>query len=85
MIHAKTATVDGRWATVGTANIDRLSLTGNHEINLEFVSKRYASVMEGIFRRDLSQSRRLTWNEWQARPYLHRLGERLLRPLAPLM
>lgn len=85
MIHAKTATVDGRWATVGTANIDRLSLTGNHEINLEFVSKRYASVMEGVFRRDLSQSRRLTWSEWQERPYLHRLGERLLRPLAPLM
>ena len=28
MVHAKTATVDGTWSTVGTANIDRLSLTG---------------------------------------------------------
>src|SRR5690606_26215236 len=28
MVHAKTATIDGRGTTVGTANIDRLSLTG---------------------------------------------------------
>ena len=26
MVHAKTATVDGAWATIGTANIDRLSI-----------------------------------------------------------
>ena len=37
MVHAKTATIDGRWSTVGTANIDRLSLTGNYEINLEIL------------------------------------------------
>ena len=28
MIHAKTATIDGQWSTVGTANLDRLSLAG---------------------------------------------------------
>ena len=37
MVHAKTATIDGSWATVGTANIDRLSLQGNYEINLEVI------------------------------------------------
>ncbi len=26
MVHAKTATIDGSWATIGTANIDRLSM-----------------------------------------------------------
>ncbi len=35
MIHAKSATIDGVWSTVGTANLDRLSLTGNFEINVE--------------------------------------------------
>jgi cardiolipin synthase A/B len=29
MVHAKTATIDGEWTTIGTANIDRLSLMGN--------------------------------------------------------
>ncbi len=37
MVHAKTSTIDGRWSTVGTANIDRLSMTGNYEVNVEFV------------------------------------------------
>ena len=37
MVHAKTATIDGSWSTVGTANIDRLSLQGNYEINVEVI------------------------------------------------
>jgi cardiolipin synthase len=37
MVHAKTATIDGSWSTVGTANVDRLSLQGNYEINVEFI------------------------------------------------
>ncbi|WP_283176024.1 phospholipase D-like domain-containing protein, partial [Klebsiella pneumoniae] len=39
MVHAKTATVDGTWTTVGTANIDRLSLSGNYEINIEVIDR----------------------------------------------
>ena len=34
MLHAKTATIDGAWSTVGSANIDHLSLLGHYEINL---------------------------------------------------
>ena len=39
MVHAKTATIDGTWSTVGTANIDRLSLQGNYEINVEVIDE----------------------------------------------
>ncbi|MDO4791485.1 MAG: phospholipase D-like domain-containing protein [Buchananella hordeovulneris] len=85
MIHAKTATVDGRWSTVGTANIDRLSLRGNYEVNLEFFDNGHARNMEAIFQRDLLQSRQLTVQEWENRPMLHRIGERLLKPFAPLI
>ena len=49
MVHAKTATVDGRWATVGTANIDRLSMTGNYEVNVEFIDAGMADEMERIY------------------------------------
>ncbi len=37
MVHAKTSTIDGSWSTVGTANVDRLSLQGNYEINVEVI------------------------------------------------
>ncbi|MDO5727510.1 MAG: phosphatidylserine/phosphatidylglycerophosphate/cardiolipin synthase family protein, partial [Bowdeniella nasicola] len=44
MVHAKTAVIDGRWSTVGTTNIDRLSMIGNFEINLEIIDHNQAAV-----------------------------------------
>ncbi|MGH3098378.1 MAG: phospholipase D-like domain-containing protein, partial [Streptosporangiales bacterium] len=46
MVHAKTCTVDGRWTTVGTANVDRLSLTGNYEVTVEIFNAQFARHME---------------------------------------
>lgn len=83
MVHAKTATVDGQWTTVGTANIDRLSMRGNYEVNLEIVGPDQASVMEDVFARDLSNCTELTAQVWDDRSVLHRVGERILRPLQP--
>ena len=54
MVHAKTATIDGNWTTVGTANIDRLSMTGNYEINVEIIDASLAEEMERIFETDLT-------------------------------
>ncbi|MFK5634625.1 MULTISPECIES: phospholipase D-like domain-containing protein [unclassified Ornithinimicrobium] len=81
MVHAKTATVDGRWATIGSANIDRLSLRGNYEINMEIFDEVQAEVMERIFGRDLEDCRELTLEEWLERPWYYRALERGLRPL----
>src|SRR5690625_5334122 len=58
MVHAKTMTVDGRWSTVGTANIDRMSMTGNFEVNLEFYDDALAEHMERVFTTDLSNATR---------------------------
>ena len=85
MIHAKTATVDGAWTTIGTANIDRLSMTGNYEVNLEVTSKRLAAQMEQVFLNDLSNSRQVTLQEWAERPFMPRLIERLLKPLGAVL
>ncbi len=85
MVHAKTATVDGRWSTVGTANIDRLSLTGNYEVNLELISDDQAREMERIFRMDLDNCRQLTLEEWEKRGKVNRFVERVLAPLHPLL
>ncbi len=80
MVHSKTMTVDGVWSTVGTANIDRLSLQGNFEVNMQFFSADLAERMEQIFANDLTTARRLTWEEWKARGMPTRIGEWLLRP-----
>ena len=84
MIHAKTMTVDGQWSTIGTANIDRLSLTGNYEINVEIFDPEIAAHLEAVFARDQTNSTQLSAEQWAARPTLARAAERLLAPLAPL-
>jgi cardiolipin synthase len=85
MVHAKTATIDGSWATVGTANIDRLSLQGNYEINLEVIDADFAAVMEKVFRTDESNCLELTLDEWQARDLNRKFTESFLAPLRPLL
>ncbi len=85
MIHAKTATIDGEWSTVGTANIDRLSLTGNYEINLEIFDRALAGTMEQIFAVDSSNSRVLTKEEWESRHVVARISELILAPLRPFL
>ena len=85
MIHAKTATIDGQWSTVGTANLDRLSLAGNYEINIEIYDQAFAAVMEHIFEIDLTNAFELRWERWSHRPWYEWVGEKLLSPLRPLL
>jgi len=85
MVHAKTSTVDGSWSTVGTANIDRLSLTGNYEINVEVIDDGLAKNLEEIWTVDESNSIELTRGEWEARDLHRRFTEMVLRPLRPFL
>ncbi len=85
MVHAKTMTVDGIWSTVGTTNIDRLSMAGNFEINMEIFSSEMADSMEQIFRLDLTNANELLLEQWERRGKLSKLGEKLLGPLGPLL
>ncbi len=85
MVHAKTSTVDGNWSTVGTANIDRLSLQGNYEINVEVIDPALAKTLEEIWLVDESNCIELTAGEWEARDLHRRFTELVLRPLRPLL
>ncbi len=84
MIHAKTATMDGVWSFIGTANMDRLSMAGNYEINVEVFNDELAAHMEAIFERDLLNARPIVLEEWSQRPWYNRLGELIVGPLWPL-
>jgi cardiolipin synthase len=85
MVHAKTATIDGHWSTVGTANIDRLSMTGNYEVNVEIIDQGMAAEMERIFETDLRSCEQLTEDAWSRRGFHRRAVELFLAPLRPLL
>jgi len=85
MVHAKTATIDGRWSTVGTANLDRLSMTGNYEINVEFIDRDLAATMEQVFATDLTNAVELTADAWSRRGVHRKFTELLLAPLRPFL
>jgi cardiolipin synthase len=85
MIHAKTATIDGQWSTIGTANLDRLSLSWNYEINVDAASTDLAADMEKTFAMDLSNSVELTLDDWERRGMLSKVSERILVPLRPFL
>ncbi|WP_104106588.1 phospholipase D-like domain-containing protein [Nocardioides sp. 616] len=85
MVHAKTSTIDGNWTTVGTANVDRLSLTGNYEINVELIDEEMAHLMEELFALDETNCLELTIGEWEARDLHRKFTEFVLGPLRPLL
>jgi cardiolipin synthase A/B len=85
MVHAKTATIDGQWSTIGTANIDRISLLGNYEINMEAFNRDVARQMEEIFAIDSTNTVELTLDNWQRRHAMVKFSETVLTPLRPLL
>ena len=54
-------------------------------LRVEIVDDGQAAHMQEIFRKDLTNCRRLTLGEWQQRGWWVRGIERLLRPLQPLL
>ncbi len=60
ILHAKTAVVDARWATVGSANLDSLSLRQNLEVNAVFDDPAFAEAVERMFEQDLKSCRKIT-------------------------
>jgi cardiolipin synthase len=85
MVHAKTATIDGIWSTIGTANLDRLSLLGNFEVNVEIYDAQLAAQMEEIFAQDSTNACELTLAQWKRRAFWQIFAELILAPLRPLL
>jgi len=85
MLHAKTCTIDGQWSTVGTCNLDRLSLVGNYEINVAVYSAEFAGQMSALFAEDTAEKFELTMEQWEGRPWYIKVSERILAPLRFMM
>jgi cardiolipin synthase len=79
LLHAKTATVDGVWSTVGSTNLDYRSLSHNDELNVVVLSPDFALRMEDAFAHDVEHSREITREAWSRRPLSERLREWVAR------
>jgi cardiolipin synthase len=85
MLHSKVVLMDGRWASVGTANLDNRSLHLNFEINCLFYSPAVVAELEAAFLRDLTYSIRLDRDVYARRPFAARLLENACRLLSPVL
>ncbi len=73
VLHAKTAVVDSKWSTIGSANLDPLSLRQNLEVNAVFQDAPFAQAVERMFLEDLRQCERITLERIRGYGWLHRL------------
>jgi cardiolipin synthase len=76
-LHAKMMILDGLWSSVGSTNFDNRSFRLNDEANLNILDAGFAAQLTKTFEADLAQSRAITLTEWEARPALTRLLDRL--------
>jgi cardiolipin synthase A/B len=77
MFHCKVMVVDGLWTTVGSTNFDNRSFRLNDEANLNVLGAEFAARQTGVFSEDLKRSRRVTYEEWQNRPWTEKIAERV--------
>ena len=85
MIHAKTSVIDGLWSTIGSLNLDNLSLRYNFESNIVSRDKLFAFELEKQFLLDLGKSEELTLEKWSKRRFVVKLAEILIWPFRKLL
>jgi cardiolipin synthase len=54
MMHSKTAVADGKWARIGSTNLNVMSWTGNWELDIAVEDENFAQQMEETFLDDLN-------------------------------
>ena len=56
MLHAKTAVADGRWARIGSSNLNLASWMGNWELDVAIEDEGFAEQMQAMFLGDLEHA-----------------------------
>ena len=75
-LHAKVAVIDGKWATVGSSNLDPLSLLLAREANVVVVDAAFAQTLREPLDAAIAQrSLQLDRTQFQHRPWLQRLQD----------
>jgi cardiolipin synthase len=85
LLHAKTATIDGVWSTVGSTNLDWRSFLDNDEVNAIVLGREFATQMQAMFQKDLAASQVIDPITWADRPLVFKLKEWLAQFWARLL
>ncbi len=67
LLHAKTAVIDGVYATVGSSNLDWRSLADNNELNVVVLGDDFGQSMEAQFQIDLARAEAIDPTLWRQR------------------
>ncbi len=81
LLHAKTMTVDGIWATIGSTNLDTRSFALNDEVNAVIYHNEVVGQLEKVFAADLTYSKKIELEQWRHRGFIDRLLEMLSIPV----
>ncbi|MBM7601142.1 cardiolipin synthase [Virgibacillus halotolerans] len=84
-LHAKTIVVDGKIASVGTANIDVRSFRLNFEVNAFLYDKEITQRLVDAFILDASQSTQMTKKLYEKRSLGIRFKESISRLISPVL
>jgi len=67
-LHAKVATVDGKWSTIGSYNLNHLSDYGSIEMNADILDSGFASDFEALLLKIIRKDcRQVTFEEYAHR------------------
>jgi cardiolipin synthase len=77
--------VDSHWVLLGSANWDTRSLRLNFEMNVEAYGRDFATKMEQIFAKKISDAREVTLAEMDSRPLLIKLRDAIARLFSPYL
>jgi cardiolipin synthase len=72
MMHAKTATIDATWSTIGSYNFDAQSRFQNLELTVEILDPPTAQTLVRTFEHDLEHCERFTEEVWKRLPWYTR-------------
>jgi len=78
MLHAKTLSIDGRWASVGSVNFDNRSFQLQDEATLCVSSESFTDRLDDQFLRDLARSEPIELERWRERSLRAKFNERAL-------
>lgn len=68
ILHAKSAVVDGFWVSLGSHNLDHISLHYNLELNINIYDENIGLKMKEIFEKDLKNSLELSYEKIKRMP-----------------
>jgi cardiolipin synthase A/B len=81
VLHAKTGVIDDAWGSVGSANIDNLSLLLNFEGDIKSSDLNFIAELKQQFMEDLSKATLITKEYWIERPFLLKVLETITWPM----